>query len=89
MIIIVNVATGQTLDNFAYLLVALTNEQMEVIGHEAIGIYGATGATRQAHVIILNTNPVKGSHELVIVLSILEYVLVIDASHHHMMDACA
>jgi hypothetical protein len=89
MIIIVNIATCQTLDNFAYLLVALTNEQMEVVGHEAIGIYGATGATRQAHVIILNTNPVKGSHELVIVLSILEDILMIDASHHDMEYPCA
>ena len=80
MIIIVNVATGQTLDNFAYLLVALTNEQMEVIGHEAIGIYGATGATRQAHVIILNTNPVKGSDELEVVFLVLKDILVVLAS---------
>ena len=72
MIIIVNVATGQTLDCFANPLVALTDEQVEVIGHETIGIYRATGTTGQTIVIILNANPVKSGDELVIVFHILK-----------------
>ena len=77
MIIIVNVATCQALYCLSYLLVALSDEQMEMVGHEAIGIYGAAGATRQSQVVVLNTYPVKGHHELVIVLSILEDILVL------------
>ena len=79
-IIIVDVGAGYALHGLAHGLLALTNEQVEVIRHEAIGIYGATGATRQAHVIILNTNPVKGSDELEVVFLVLKDILVVLAS---------
>ena len=80
MIIIVNVATGQTLDNFAYLLVALTNEQMEVIGHEAIGVIGAVASAGVALVIVAHSHPVKGGDELEVVFLVLKDILVVLAS---------
>ena len=87
-IIVIDIAASNALNSLSHRLLTLAYEQVKMVGHEAVGIYRATSSTRQSQVVILHSHPIESRNELVIVLSILEYVLVIDAAHHHMMDTC-
>lgn len=88
-VIVVHIGTGYALDGFAHALLAFPNEQMEVIRHEAIGIVGTIGSAGFPVVIKAHAHPVEGDNELIVVLGILEDVLVVDTTHHDVIDACA
>ena len=60
-----------------------------MVGHEAVGVVGAVRAAGVPVVIVAHTHPVEGDDELVVVLSTLEDVLVVDATHHDVVDAGA
>ena len=82
-IIIVHVAAGYALYGLAYALLALTNEQVEMISHEAVGVIGAVASAGVALIVVTHTHPVKGIDELVVVFLVLKDILVVDAAHHH------
>ena len=82
-IIIVHVGTCYAFDGLSHSFIALTDEQVEVISHEAVGVITAVTATGVALVIVPNAHPVEGIDELVVVLLVLKDILVVDASHHH------
>ena len=72
-----------SLNGIAYTLVTLTNEQVNMVRHQAVGIERAIGATTKTIVIILIAHPIERIDELVIVLCLFEYVLVVNSTHHH------
>ena len=82
-IIIVHVGAGYALHGLAHALFALTDEQVEVVRHETVGIVGAVAAARVALIVIPHPHTVEGGDELVVVLLVLKDILMIDASHHH------
>lgn len=85
-IIIVHVRVCYPLHRLAYELLALTDEEVEVVAHEAVGVITAVPTTGVAFVIVPNAHAVEGIDELdelVVVLLVLKDILVVDASHHH------
>ncbi len=82
-IIIVHVGTCYALHRLAHGLLALTDEQVEVIRHQTIGIERTIGATSKTIVIILIAHPIERIDKLVIVFCFFEYVLVVNPTHHH------
>ena len=64
-------------------LSAYAYEQVEMVGHEAVGIIGAVAATGVAIVIVPDAHTVEGVDELEVVFLVLKDILVVDASHHH------
>ena len=82
-IIIVHVGAGYALHGLSHALLALTDEQVEVVRHEAVGVIGAVASAGVAFVIVAHSHPVKGCDELEVVFLVLKDILVVDASHHH------
>lgn len=58
---------------------------MKVVRHQAVSVIEVVSATGVTLIIILSTHPVEDIDGLIVVLWLLEDVLVIDASHHHMI----
>ena len=83
-IIVIDIATSNALNSLSHCLFALTDEQVEMVGHEAVGIIGAVAATGVAFVIVPDAHTVEGIDELVVVFLVLKDILMIDASHHDM-----
>lgn len=90
-IIVIDIAAGNALDSLSHRLFSLAYEQVKMVGHghEAVGIIGAVAATGVAIVIVPDAHTVEGIDELVVVFLVFKDILMIDASHHHMMDTCA
>ena len=82
-VIIVHVGAGNALYCLAHALIALANQEMEMVGHEAVGIIGAVAAAGGALIVIPHPHTVEGCNELVVVFLVLKDILVVDASHHH------
>lgn len=55
-----------------------------MIIHQAVGIVCTVAPAGVPVIVITYPHPVKRVDKLVVVLSVLEYVLVINATHHHM-----
>jgi len=72
------------LHRFSHRFFALTDDQVKMVGHEAVGIIGAVAATGVAIVIVAHAHTVEGIDELVVVFLVLKDILMIDASHHDM-----
>ena len=79
-IIIVDVGAGYALHGLAHALFALTDEQVEVIRHEAVGVIGAVASAGVALVIVTHPHAVEGVDKLVVVLLVLKDILVVLAS---------
>ena len=58
---------------------------MKVVRLQAVSVIDAVSATGVTLIIILSAHSVEDIDELIEVLWLLEDVLVIDASHHHMI----
>ena len=86
-VVIIHIRTSQTLYRFADTLLTLSYQQMEVVTHKAIGVIYAVRAAWVPIVIITFANSVQSYDKLVIIFDILKDILMINPSHHHMIDA--
>jgi hypothetical protein len=59
-IIVIDIAAGNALDSLSHRLFSLAYEQVEMVGHEAVGIIGAVAATGVAIVIVAHAHTVEG-----------------------------
>ena len=82
-IIIVHVGTCYAFYGLSHSFIAIANQEVKVVAHEAVGVIAAVTATSVALVIIHNAYPVEGVDELVVVFLVFKDILVVDASHHH------
>ena len=57
-----------------------------MVAHEAVGVIAAVSATSVAFVIVPNTHAVEGVDELVVVFLIFKDGLMLNPTHHHMVD---
>jgi hypothetical protein len=85
-IVIEHIATGYSLDGLAHAFASLTNQQMQMVRHQAIGIKNAIAPTRRSFVIVSETHSVESGDELEVVLLIVEYFLVVYSAHHDVVD---
>lgn len=67
-------------------LFALTDEQVEVVAHEAIGVVGATLRDGRAVNVVDEAHALQTTEEILVVLGILEDHLVVDTTHHDVVD---
>ena len=79
-IIIVHVAARYPLYRFSYRLLSLTYQQVKMIVHQTVGIVCTIAPAGVPVIVITYPHSVKRVDKLVVVLSVLEYVLVILAS---------
>ena len=87
---IIDVAWGKGLDDFTDSPCSLLYRQMEVIAHQAVGVYGACRRReRRALWTVLQMKVGEYVEHVPVVLLTLEYLLAVDASHHDMIDSCA
>ena len=59
---------------------------MEVVAHEAVGIVGAALRDGRAVNVVDESHALQATEEILIVLGILENHLVIDTTHHDVVD---
>ena len=59
-IIIVHVGACYSLHCLAHALFALTDEQVEVVRHKAVGVVGAVASAGVALIVVAHSHPVKG-----------------------------
>ena len=85
-IIIVHITAGYSFYRLAYTLFALTNEQVKVVAHKAVGVICAVASAGVPFVIVPNTHAVEGVDELVVVFLVFKDGLMINTTHHHMVD---
>ena len=83
-IIIVHVAARYPLYRFSYRLLSLTYQQVKMIVHQAVGIVCTIAPAGIPVIVITYPHSVKSVDKLVVVLSVLEYILMIYSTHHHM-----
>lgn len=86
-VVVVDVRVCQAFDGLTYLLIALAEEQVEVVGHEAICVVRAVLSGGKALVVVADAEPLHALHEVLIIFRVLEDYLVVDAAHHHVVDA--
>ena len=90
LVIVEHIAAGQTLDDLGDLPVALTDEQVEVVGHKAPRIE-ATGTDGQerALLVVLERQFVEYLDKPLAVFVIIEDVAAVHAAHHDVINSCA
>ena len=85
LIIIVHVGACYALDGLSHSFIALTNEQVKVVAHKAVGVICAVASAGVPFVIVPNTHAVEGVDELVVVFLVFKDGLMINTTHHHMV----
>ena len=88
-IIVIYITAGNALHCVTYALFTLTYEQMKMIVHEAVGIIGTIATAGVAIIIVPDTHTVEGVDELIVIFLVFKDILMVDAAHHHMIDAGA
>ncbi len=88
-IIIVHVGACYAFDGLSHSFIAFAYQEVEVVAHEAVGVITAVTATGVALVIVPNAHPVEGVDELVVVFLVFKDGLMINTTHHHMVDTGA
>lgn len=86
-VVVVDVRVSQAFDGLAYFLVALAEEQVEVVGHEAIGVVGAVLSGGKAFVVVADAESLHALHKVLIIFRVLEDYLMVDSAHHDVVDA--
>jgi hypothetical protein len=80
------VGIGDTLERLVNRLFTLTYEQVEVVSHEAVGVVGAALRDGSAVIVVDESHALQTIEEILVVLGILENHLVIDTTHHDVVD---
>jgi hypothetical protein len=85
-VIVPGIAHTDTLDR-SQRVIFLPDQKMDVIGHQAIGIDGTL--RRQIFVVVVDRVDLSSEQiqKAFIVIDIVENVLTIDTSEHHVIDA--
>ena len=83
---VVGVSISNAFESLVYRLFTLTDKKMEMVAHEAIGIVGAALCDGRAVVIVDESHALQTIEEMLVVLGILENHLVIDTTHHDVVD---
>ncbi len=83
---VVGVGIGNALQRLVDSLLTLTYKQVEVVAHEAVGIVGAALRDGRAVNVVDESHALQTAEEILIVLGILENHLVIDTTHHDVVD---
>lgn len=86
-VVIIDVSVCDALYGLGNSPLPLTDKQMEMVAHEAVGIVGATLGDGCAIVIIDEAHAEEAVQKKAVVLLILEDHLMVDATHHHMVDS--
>lgn len=86
-VVIIDVSVCDALYGLGSSLLPLTDEQVEVVAHEAIGIVGATLSDGRAVIVVDEAQAEEAVQKKAVVLLILEDHLMVDATHHHMVDS--
>jgi hypothetical protein len=59
---------------------------MEVVAHQAVGVVSSVASTGVAVIIIFHQQTVDGIDKLAFILLALKDIMVVDTSHHHIVD---
>lgn len=83
---VIGVSIGNALEGLIDSLLTLTYKQVEVVAHKAVGIVGAALCDGCAVNVVDDAHALQATEEILIVLGILENHLVIDTTHHDVVD---
>ena len=83
---VVGVGIGNSFEGLVNRLFSFTDEQVEVVAHEAVGIVGAALRDGRAVNVVDESHALQTAEEILIVLGILENHLVVDTTHHDVVD---
>ena len=86
-VVVIDVRVGDALERLTHFFLALAKEQVEVVGHEAVGVIGAVLSGGKALVVVADAEPLHALHEVLIIFRVFEDYLVVDSAHHHVVDA--
>ena len=86
-VVVIDVRVGDALERLAHFFLALAEEQVEVVGHEAVGVIGAVLSGWKALVVVTDAEALHALHKVLIIFRIFEDYLVVDSAHHDVVDA--
>ena len=86
-VVVIDICVSDALERLAHFFLTLAKEQVEVVGHEAVGVIGAVLSGGKALVVVADAEPLHALHEVLIIFRVLEDYLVVDSAHHHVIDA--
>ena len=86
-VVVIDVGICNTLDGLGNGFLALTDEQVEVVGHQTVGVVGAALGDGCAVVVVDEAHAVDAVEEELIVFLVLEDNLVVDTTHHDVVDS--
>ena len=86
-VVVIDVGIGNALEGLADGFLALTNEDVKVIAHEAVGVVGAALGNGRFVIVVDESHAEEAVKKEPVVLFVLEDDLVVDTTHHDMVDA--
>lgn len=86
-VVVIDVSVSNAFESLADGLLALADEQVEMVAHEAVGVVGATLCDGGAVVIVDEAHAEETVQEEAVVFLVLEDHLMVDATHHDMVDS--
>lgn len=87
LVVMDSIRDANALDDRRQSLGTLSDEEMNMVGHEAIGVEGATGWKRMTELVDRTGDLFDQFQKLPEILGIFEDVLLVDTSEHYVIDA--